>query len=204
MDSFEAAWPGVGIGGSLALDFANTKDWRLRREPVEQLNRLDDLLRWGRTAGILEPGEAQALRDWGDAHPRAARRALAKAIEVREAIAAVFQAVARGQAVPSGPLARLDAVCGEAFSARSLRHAGEAVAWEWRELSSNRAAQAAALDAARILTSSQRQQVRECGDAECGWLFVDTSRNRLRRWCTMPGCGNRNKARRFQSRQRNP
>ena len=59
---------------------------------------------------------------------------------------------------------------------------------------------AAALDAARLLTSPERERVRECGDALCGWLFVDSSRNLSRRWCNMQGCGNRNKARRFYRR----
>jgi len=204
VEAFHKAWPGVGIGGSLALDFVNTLDWRLREAPVEQLHAFADLLRWAWTAGILEPSEARSLRAWGQSHPRAARRALAEAIEVREAIAAVFQAVARGEGVPAGPLARLDAACRQAWAGRTLRPAGAGAVWEWREGGPGRPGMAAALDAARLLTSPERGRVRECGDAQCGWLFVDSSRNRSRRWCNMQGCGNRNKARRFYRRQHNP
>jgi predicted RNA-binding Zn ribbon-like protein len=203
VDAFEKPWPGAGIGGSLALDLVNTLDWRLREPPVEQLHEFADLLRWARSAGILESSEARFLRAWGESHPRAARHALSEAIEAREAIAAVFQAVARGQPVPSGPLSRLDAACRQAWAGRALRPAGPGAVWEWRGTVPERPAMAAALDAARLLTSPEREHVRECGDAQCGWLFVDSSRNRSRRWCNMQGCGNRNKARRFYRRQHN-
>jgi len=55
-------------------------------------------------------------------------------------------------------------------------------------------------DAVRLLTSSKRSRVRKCMDDRCGWLFLDTSRNRSRRWCSMKDCGNRAKARRHYRR----
>jgi predicted RNA-binding Zn ribbon-like protein len=39
-----------------------------------------------------------------------------------------------------------------------------------------------------------------CRADDCGWLFVDASRNRSRRWCDMSECGNRAKAQRFRAR----
>jgi len=36
----------------------------------------------------------------------------------------------------------------------------------------------------------------------CGWLFLDETRNRSRRWCSMKDCGNRAKARRHYRRRR--
>jgi predicted RNA-binding Zn ribbon-like protein len=203
-DTFGAPWPGVGVGGSIALDFANTLDWRLRETPVELLHTFPDLLRWAWSAKVLDPAEARALRAWGDAHPRMAARTLATAVELREAVAAIFQAVARGESVPSASLERLDAVCRAASDHRTLRPQGRSATWGWREgpPTAQRPAWAVALEAARILTSGERERVRECGDAQCGWLFLDTSRNQSRRWCTMKGCGNRNKARRFYKRSR--
>jgi predicted RNA-binding Zn ribbon-like protein len=201
-DSFEKPWHGIGVGGSIALDFANTLDWRLRDRPVELLKSFPDLLRWGRSAGVLAPAHARRLRRWGESHPRAARRALAGAAEVREAIATVVQAVVMRRPPPPGPLARLEGACREASKARGLRASGRGAAWQWRKdpPEPNRPVWAAALDAARILTSPDCARVRQCGDAECGWFFVDASRNRSRRWCSMKACGNRNKARRFYRR----
>lgn len=201
-DPFEKPWHGIGVGGSVALDFANSLDWRLRDRPVELLKSYADLLRWSRSAGVLAPDEARGLRRWAESHPRAAERALAEAAEVREAIAAVLQAVVDERALPPGPLMRLEAACLAGVKARALRAGNGGAAWGWREASPepDRPAWAAALDAARVLTSVECARVRQCADAECGWFFLDTSRNRSRRWCSMKACGNRNKARRFYNR----
>ena len=54
--------------------------------------------------------------------------------------------------------------------------------------------------AAELLVSDQLDRVRECDGARCTWLFLDQSRNRSRRWCSMETCGNRAKARRHYRR----
>ena len=195
-------WHGIGVGGSVALDFANTLDWRLRENPVELLRDPPDLLRWARSAGVIEPGHARRLRAWAKSHVSAAARTLVDAKQVREAIADIFQAVVEERTPPRAALARLEEACRSAASARTLRSNGKGTQWVWREASPEpeRPAWAAALDAARILTSEDVARVRQCGDAACGWFFLDTSRNRTRRWCSMKACGNRNKARRHYQR----
>lgn len=45
-------------------------------------------------------------------------------------------------------------------------------------------------------------RVKACRGADCGWVFVDASRNSSRRWCEMATCGNRAKTTRFRSRHR--
>ncbi|MGI8626701.1 MAG: CGNR zinc finger domain-containing protein [Geodermatophilaceae bacterium] len=44
-------------------------------------------------------------------------------------------------------------------------------------------------------------RVKACASAECRWGFLDTSRNRSRRWCKMAYCGNRAKSRAWRQRQ---
>ena len=77
--------------------------------------------------------------------------------------------------------------------------------FDWRlasyDLDGSRA-HARVLHAAGLLTDAELQRVRQCAGDPCGWLFYDTSRNRRRRWCTMEGCGNRAKARRYYQRRR--
>jgi predicted RNA-binding Zn ribbon-like protein len=55
--------------------------------------------------------------------------------------------------------------------------------------------------AAEILVSDERKKVKACADSACGWLFIDVSRNRSRRWCDMQDCGNRAKATRFYKKK---
>jgi predicted RNA-binding Zn ribbon-like protein len=61
-----------------------------------------------------------------------------------------------------------------------------------------------ALDAAELLEEEvSRGLVRICEErrvGRCAWLFVDTSRNHSRRFCSMEDCGNRAKQRRHYQR----
>jgi predicted RNA-binding Zn ribbon-like protein len=58
------------------------------------------------------------------------------------------------------------------------------------------------LSAAELLTSTELSNIKQCAGEGCDWLFLDTSRNHLRRWCTMDECGNRAKMRRRYARFR--
>ena len=200
-DWFEKQWHGLESERTPALALANTLDWRLRKEPIELLKDYPELLRWARSVGALEPSEARALRKWGEEHPKAAATVLAEAVKLREAIATIAASLIKGRAAQSAPIARVEAACRAAHASRILRPTTTGARWVWREdLDPQRPLWAAALDAERILTSDDAARVRQCGDAECGWFFVDSSRAQKRRWCSMEACGNRNKARRFYKR----
>jgi len=56
--------------------------------------------------------------------------------------------------------------------------------------------------AADLLTSGRPDPLRACANPDCGWLFIDRSRRRNRRWCDMNECGSRAKARRYYARKR--
>jgi predicted RNA-binding Zn ribbon-like protein len=49
--------------------------------------------------------------------------------------------------------------------------------------------------------SHKLDRVRSCQGDTCGWLFLDMSKNRSRRWCSMSDCGNTAKARRYYHRK---
>jgi len=51
--------------------------------------------------------------------------------------------------------------------------------------------------AAEVLVSDDLQNIKSCADPACGWLFLDVSRNKRRRWCDIQDCGNRAKASHF-------
>jgi predicted RNA-binding Zn ribbon-like protein len=50
-----------------------------------------------------------------------------------------------------------------------------------------------------LLAGSDQQRLRICGN--CGWLFIDRSKNHSRIWCDMAVCGNRRKASRHYRRK---
>jgi len=59
----------------------------------------------------------------------------------------------------------------------------------------------AVLDALDLVRDAPGR-VRECADPACPVMFVDTSRNGSRRWCSMEGCGARAKASTYYRRHR--
>jgi predicted RNA-binding Zn ribbon-like protein len=204
VDPLRAPWPGVDTAGSLSLSLVNTLDWRLGPSPVELLRSPTDLLRWAWTAGALTPEAADVLAADGLHHPRRASQVLREAIQLREALAEVVLAVASGEPVPKPALQIVDRACREARAAQHLVIGRDRLGWTWRQKTPEprRPLWAAALDASGLLTSDRVARIRQCHDSECGWFFLDTSRNRSRRWCSMDGCGNRSKARAFYRRTR--
>lgn len=50
-----------------------------------------------------------------------------------------------------------------------------------------------AFEGAALLASSQARRLKRCNNPDCVLIFLDTSRNQKRRWCSMETCGNRAK-----------
>jgi len=152
--------------------------------------------------GAITRGEAQGLRRWCERSPRRASGALRRAVVLRESLAELFAAGLAGTLLPAPSLQTLERCWRAATRARSLRPAGTGVAWRFPvpPTSPDAITWFLALDAERLLTGPDRARIGRCADGECGWYFLDVSRNRSRRWCRMEGCGNRNKARAFYRR----
>lgn len=190
--------------GRLCLDFTNTVRARPLSERVEYLNQYEDLLEWSRQATILTPGEASALGQEAHRRARQAAEALARAIALREAIHGLFSARAAGLPAPPADLRTLNQAIGLAMSHAGLTPSAGRFQWSWPEarLDLDRVSWWVARSAAELLTSSDLTFVRECAGYDCGWLFMDTTKNRSRRWCNMSTCGNRAKGRRHYERKR--
>ena len=54
-------------------------------------------------------------------------------------------------------------------------------------------------DLAEARASGAYDRLKLC--ANCGWAFMDESRNRSRRWCEMTSCGNQSKVRAYRRRR---
>jgi len=191
-------------GGTLALDFANS--WGDRRRP--ESDRLGDyaaLLAFACEAGLLDRRQAARLARRARGAPAEAARAYAAARGLRDALYRVFSAQARGRRVDSADIAQVNEALQEALPHLRVARRGGAYAWDWDDDGGEPLAaplRPIARSAAELLTSGDLARVRECDGAACTWLFLDQSRNRSRRWCSMESCGNRAKARRHYHRSR--
>jgi predicted RNA-binding Zn ribbon-like protein len=61
-----------------------------------------------------------------------------------------------------------------------------------------------AVSALLLLSSPEIDRVKQCPGPTCGWVFLDSSRNRSRRWCSSAECGNRHRAQEHYRRTRAP
>jgi predicted RNA-binding Zn ribbon-like protein len=192
-------------GGRLCLDLANTVDERASDQPIELLERYQDLLDWGAQAGAVTRAEAAALAAEALRRPAAAAAALGRTRQLRESLFCVCRAAAKGRAISHGALSALNRAIAGSLANRQIVQRGRRLALAWRENDRpnlDRVLWAAAASAADLLASPFLARVKICPGAGCAWLFLDRSRNGTRRWCDMSVCGNRAKARRHYARVR--
>ena len=189
------------VGGRLCLDYCNTtSDRRGCRE--ERLETYADVVGWGWRAGILNGEEATRLSRLGIRSPAEAHAVWERAMGLRETLAAIFCSVADGRRLRPGALDALNAELAGAMARSQVVPTEAGFCWLWAE--GGRALDCVlwpiARSAADLLTEGPLTAIRRCEGRSCGWLFLDTSRNRTRRWCDMRICGNRAKARRHHER----
>ncbi len=191
-------------GGRLCLDFVNTVDPRAGEENWDFLATYDHLTAWAAHAGAVTEEKSEDLRREAAAHPWEAARALLRATELREAAYRILVAVSHGRTPAPADLATLNAALADAMEHVRVVSEAEGFAWGWdaesRDLS--RVLWPVARSVADLLTSEELGRVRACAGEACGWVFLDASKNRSRRWCAMGVCGNRAKAKRHYARVR--
>jgi predicted RNA-binding Zn ribbon-like protein len=186
----------------VVLDFVNTLDDRyLPAGPRELLPTYADLLRFCRQAGVLANAEAARL---GALPGTSQEKGLRSAIKLRERLARVFYRCLEGR-TPSAE----DRIALEHWSIACARHRelhwtdGRFI-WTWKALAGDPETPALLLaeHALDLLIADELPRLHACASGTCRWLFLDTSKNRTRRWCDMKTCGNRAKARRFSETHR--
>ena len=190
--------------GNLALDFANTAEFHASDHPDEMLESYADLVSWATAAGLLSLSEAQDLLAKSKKDPKAGSKAFNEALEFRELIYRMLSAIAADQNPGQADLSTFNRKLAEALINSRISPIEEGYAWSWQNMgdSMNSMIWPIARETADLLTSKEVRRLGECADDRgCGYLFIDTSRNHSRRWCSMEACGNRAKAQRHYQRK---
>lgn len=189
----------VRLGGDLSLDFVNTAEFRDSTRCIDSFQSYAHLLGWCREVGIVDAVEYDHLGELAEQQPAEAADAFRIALHLREMLYRIFTAVIVEKQPQSEDLAQLNDALRTA--ARCIQPVGNSFVWNWAQHDYvAQVTQPIALAAANLLTSDRLQWIRQCPN--CGWLFVDTSRNHSRRWCSMDFCGSKIKSRRQYERRK--
>ena len=188
------------VAGDASLDLVNTVAWGRAGLYHERLTSYRAFSRWAEGAGLISGSAGAKLRRLADEKPRAATQSLNRVLVARNILRGVF----------TGPIG--DQNADQLFVAYNglLRKAMQQIEvrrstrrsnprpgfWSWRGLEEQLDSPLwpAVYCAANLLVSDAASRIRMCGGMDCGWIFVDDSRNGLRRWCDMAVCGTRAKS----------
>ncbi|UCM90773.1 CGNR zinc finger domain-containing protein [Streptomyces marincola] len=170
------------VAGNLALDFANTVYRRWPEPGADLFTGPDTFAAWLARAGLLPESPRGS----------ATEAALAEARTLRALLWTVFDAHREGRTIPADAFAGLLDTARRSVTDLTVHADGSA-----RPRGPRGALAVVALNGVALALDPPPQGVRACD--RCGWFFIDSSRGRRRRWCSMKTCGNQAKAARYRS-----
>lgn len=189
-------------GGHPALDLVNTLDERPSPAPIENLATYHDLIRFAVLAGLIDRPTATRMQRLDS---RSGSLIVKRARKLREHLHDVLAAANAGRPTRQPDLDALSAAIQAAHAAQTLvsspspglanRRWSSALA---REIPLH----ACSLAIECLLVDEDRKRIRKCSASDCDVYYLDTSKGRRRQWCSMKGCGNREKQRRWRSTTR--
>ena len=188
------------IGGDLSLDFTNTLGNYASAAFSEYLRSYEDLIEWSHQAGIYGAAEAQSFLQRAQQKSEQAESILQRSHDLRLRLHQLFSAFAIGQKPDKSDLSGLNKELQPAMRDAQILIKNNKIVWDWDDEPLDAPLRCVARAAAELLVSDKLDRVRLCTDEICGWLFLDASKNRSRRWCAMGDCGNRAKSRRYRAK----
>lgn len=193
--------PAESVDADRVLSFINTLSSRPTAAPVERLVSYEALVEWAREQHLVSGAAADRLLAEAKKHPHQAAQVLSRAKDFREALNGLAAAIDAGRQPASEILGTIsDALATAYANGRLVPHEGTLQWVAGAENDLERIVWEIGRAAGRLVVSPRLGRVRACAAGDCGWWFVDDTKNRSRRWCDMTLCGNREKLRRFRSK----
>jgi predicted RNA-binding Zn ribbon-like protein len=197
-----APLPAESVDAERVLAFVNTLSGRPTAAPAERLTSYDALVTWARDQHLVSAAAADRLMAQGRKHPHQAAAVLTRARDLREALNGLAAAIDGGRVPAPSVLDTISQFLAAAYAhGRLVPHEG---ALQWVAATDDeldRVLWEIGRAAGRLVLSPRLARVRACAAGDCGWWFVDDTKNRSRRWCDMKLCGNREKLRRFRAKE---
>lgn len=186
----------------LWLDFVNT-DAAAQLPGGDLLRDFEALLTWLQSQNAVDEERAGGIRRRAVLQPAAAAATLVDARRVRAALRAFAERGEHSERVRDDAIVEINRVLGRSAGTRRLDPA-PAGGFERTFVPTGDAFAGLMIpiveSAADTLIGGELGRVRRCADPRCHRVFLDGTKNGLRRWCDMGTCGNRAKAARHRAR----
>ena len=171
-------------GGRLCIDFVNTIHDRYAAAAEDYISTPECYVQWAIRAGALGPGEDIHLAGEGDG-------LMADVRTLRDAVYRILSAWVDELPLPADALSVENHWLILARQSQVLDEDG-LVTWRSEPGDPRLPLKRTALDVVDTLSDARtgKLKLKCCANhTSCGWLFADTSKNGLRRWCAMETCG---------------
>ena len=189
-------------GGILCLDFVNTIHDRINEPERDYWVTHVHLLQWALKAGIIRPGNYEALLKHFESSSVLGPKLLKETIKVRELLYRIFHPLSSGKKIAKKDLKAFNAILSKCLSHLRLKAHDKGFSQSWQLIPGESMIVIAPViySAYELLLSDRLNKIKECSN--CGWLFLDTTKNGIRRWCSMSTCGSIVKAKEWYHRNK--
>ena len=186
------------------LEFVNT-DAAAQSPFGDLLRDFDALLSWLETQGAVDDERGAGIQRRALLQPAAAAASLVDARRVRASLRGLAERGGASERVREDAVIEINRVLGRSAGTRRLdRHANGGFTRAFVPTGDAFAGLMIPIveSAADSLVRDELSRVRRCADTRCHRVFLDGTKNGLRRWCDMGTCGNRAKAARHRAKGR--
>lgn len=190
-------------GGALCLDFINTVYSRKVQEVHEYLRDYTEFLKWCKRLGLLDEAASNHLHEMAEARPVKAEEALKEVLKVRENLYQLFLCIATGREQENSTVNEFNINLSHALAHLQMKFDKDGCHAIIRPDEKSLTSPLAHIlkSAFDVLVDEPPGRIKECGN--CGWLFLDKTKNNKRQWCNPAYCGTVTRSRRYQERKRN-
>ena len=185
-------WP-RSVGGHVALDFVNTDVLSQDDQASDVLRSAEEFLAWCGYAGVGSTPRSTALTGAQES------ALLAEAASLRSALRSVVEALAGDGRVDGQALETIRSqYAGAVGWADPVLDHGR-LRWSWDATDPRAVLGQIAVAAIDLLRTGPTERLKLC--PSCGFVFLDTTKNGSRRWCSMEDCGKQAKMRRYVAKR---
>lgn len=181
-------------GGALTVDFINTVRDRVTTPLPDYLDSFSDLLYWALRIELIDNKKFREISEYAGQHPKKAAAFFDEAVATRELLYQLLHFVSQQREVPGTLLDNFYNLTAKYFPFLKLEQQDGTFVEKWDFESGSFMYILAPIvkDGYELLLNAQLERLKEC--PKCAWLFLDTTRNGKRRWCSMKTCGSNVKA----------